>query len=186
MQAHGFTLSELLVTLAIAAAAMTLAAPAFDDLLAAQRATAAQNQIAGAIATARTESILQHQAVTLCPGHDRACLGRDQWHHGALVFVDADRNGRIDPGERVVMALPPLRSGERLYWRSFRNRSFLQFLPHGYTAWQNGSFLYCPGNGRARHARLVIVNAQGRVRLARDTDGDGIAEDADGNPLRCE
>jgi type IV fimbrial biogenesis protein FimT len=185
MAERAFTLPELLVTLAIAAAALVLAVPAFHDLLAAQRATAALNQIVGAVALARTEAILQRRTVTLCPGSNGVCLGRDQWHHGALVFIDSDRNGRRDEGERLVGALPGLRPGERIYWRSFRNRSYLQFHPRGYTDWQNGSFLYCPSGGQARHARMIILNAQGRVRVARDADGDGVAEDADGSGLRC-
>jgi type IV fimbrial biogenesis protein FimT len=185
MAERGFTLPELLVTLAIAAAAMAIAVPAFNDLLAANRATAALNQIVGAISVARTEAILQRRTVTLCPGADGICQGRDQWHHGALVFIDADRNGRIDEGERVVATLPPLQPGERIYWRSFRNRSYLQFHPRGFTDWQNGNFLYCPRDGQPRHARMVILNAQGRVRVARDADGDGVAEDADDAALRC-
>jgi hypothetical protein len=32
---------------------------------------------------------------------------------------------------------------------------------------------------------MVILNAQGRLRPAGDRDGDGIAEDAEGNPVHC-
>jgi len=195
MAARAFTVSELLVTLAIAAAALSLALPSFHGLLAANRAAAALNQIIGAVAVARTQAILQRRTVTLCPGTiERSepdggatarCLGRDQWHQGALVFVDANGNGSIEAGERLLTALPPLRPGERIYWRSFRNRGYLQFHARGYTEWQNGNFLYCPADGRAEYARMAILNVQGRVRVARDADGDGVAEDAAGRPLAC-
>jgi len=185
MRERAFTLAELLAALAVAAVALALAVPAFDDLLAGRRATAALDQIVGGIAVARTEAILQGRPVTLCPARATACLGRDRWHEGALIFVDDNGDGQRNDGERVLAALPPLPPGARLYWRSFRNRSFLQFQPRGYTDWQNGHFLYCPPDGRPRHARMAIVNAQGRVRIARDADGDGVVEDAGGAPLRC-
>jgi len=78
-----------------------------------------------------------------------------------------------------------LPDGARVYWRSFRNRSYLQINATGLTNWQNGHLLYCPANGDVHFARAVIINAQGRVRNAADSNGDGIVEDANGDPLVC-
>ena len=57
--------------------------------------------------------------------------------------------------------------------------------PSGLTDWQNGNFLYCPQGGDPRFARQIVINAQARVRHARDSDGDGIVEDARGRPVTC-
>ncbi len=185
MWARGFTLVELLVSIAIAALLGSLAIPAMGELLAARRATAAINQIIGAVQSARTEAILQRRTVTLCPGRGSACLARDRWHEGALIFIDRDGNGELDEPDRLTTALPPLSDGERIYWRAFRGRSYLQFKPRGYTAWQNGSFLYCPGNNDPRHARVAIINPQGRVRTGRDHNGNGVVESASGQDVQC-
>ena len=185
MALRGFTLSELLVSIAIVAVALTMAVPAFQNLLAAQRSTAIVNQLIGAVTLARTEAIVRRRTVTFCPGAAGRCLDRNEWHAGALVFIDHDGNGMRDDGDTLVAAFPPLRSGERIYWQSFRNRRFLQFHPRGYTQWQNGSFLYCPADQRATLARLVIVNAAGRTRPGVDADGDGIVERAGGGNVRC-
>jgi type IV fimbrial biogenesis protein FimT len=182
---RGFTLVELMAAVALAAVLLSLALPSFQRLLAAQRAAAAVNQMVGAVNLARALAITTGRIVTLCPGSGGVCLGRNQWHLGALVFLDRDGNGRLDGDERVARGLPPLAPGERLYWRSFRNRSYLQFHPRGYTQWQNGNFLYCPPDNDPRHARMLVINAAGRVRPARDADGDGIAEDAGGDPVQC-
>jgi type IV fimbrial biogenesis protein FimT len=85
----------------------------------------------------------------------------------------------------VLGYLPGLDPGERLIWRSFRRRNFLQFRPEGYTNWQNGSFLYCPSNGDARYGKALIVNIQGRTAPSVDSDGDGVDEQANGDPLTC-
>ena len=98
-----------------------------------------------------------------------------------MVFLDHDRDRRIDEGEFVwVSGCPPMEEGERIQWRSFRNRSYLLIHGSGLTDWQSGNFQYCPADGDARFARQIILNAQGRARRAIDTDGDGIRENAAG------
>lgn len=185
MAGRGFTITELLVTLAVAAVALGLAAPAYQRLADSHRSSAAVNQLVGAVNLARSEAIVRNHTVTLCPGSGSACLGRDQWHAGALIFLDGNGDGQIDPGDRVLTALPPLPHGARVYWRSFRNRSHLQFQPRGYTQWQNGTLLYCPPDRDPALARLVIVNVAGRARLATDDDGDGVVNRPDGDNVRC-
>jgi type IV fimbrial biogenesis protein FimT len=185
MKPAGLTLVELLVTLVIVAIMLRLAAPAFRDLTAASRSSAALNHLIGAVALARSSAVTHYDTVTLCPGAERACLGRDQWHRGALVFLDRDGDGRLDGEDAVLRRLPSLDAGGRIYWRSFRNRSYLQFLPKGYTPWQNGHFLYCAASGNPKEARMLILNVQGRLRPARDSNGDGVVEDASGKPVSC-
>jgi len=185
MKPAGLSLVELLITLVVAAVLLRLAVPAFGDLAAASRSAAALNQLIGAVNTARSSAVTHYDTVTLCPGAARACLGRDQWHRGALVFLDRDGDGRVSANEPVLRRLPTVEGGGRVYWRSFGNRSYLQFLPRGFTPWQNGNFLYCPASRDPRQARMIILNAQGRIRTARDRNGDGIVEDAAGKPVSC-
>lgn len=182
---RGYSLVELMVALAVAGLLLGIAVPEFRDLIAAQRATARINTVAGAIQTARHLAIAQNAVAVMCPGQGPACAGRDQWHLGTLIFADRDGDRQVDEGELVAARLPKLDEGERLVWRSFRNRTFLQFRGTGLTDWQNGNFQYCPANGDPRLARQLILNAQGRVRQALDRDGDGIREDARGRPLTC-
>jgi len=181
----GFSLIEMLVALAVAGVLLGLAWPAMSELTAANRSAAALNQITGATQWARHAAITLRTTVTMCPGATNACGGRDTWHDGTLIVADNNGNGRIDAGEEILRVLPRLQGGGRAYWRSFRNRSYLQFNATGLTHWQNGTLLYCPRDGDARHARAVIINAAGRARKAPDRNGDGIAEDASGKPLRC-
>ena len=89
------------------------------------------------------------------------------------------------PVEPVLGYLAALDDGERLRWRSFRRRNFLTFRSEGYTNWQNGSFHYCPASGDPRYGKVLIVNIQGRTAPSVDADGDGIDEQANGNPLTC-
>lgn len=181
----GITIVELLVALAIAAVLLGVAAPSMSAFVKRQRATAALNQIIGAVQFTRNAAVTHRATTTLCPGAGGTCGRRNDWHLGATAFADRNRDGQRSADEPVLREFPRFEAGERLYWRSFRNRSYLQITSRGLTNWQNGHFLYCPPDGDAQFARSIIINAQGRVRPARDLDGDGIAEDARGRDLVC-
>jgi len=182
----GATLIELLVALAVIGVTVGLAIPGFLNFTEQNRSAAVLNQLVGAMQTARHAAITLRTAVTLCPGSPATgCGAKDSWHQGALVFADRNGNGRVDTGEDILRSFPPLPNGTRVYWRSFRNRSYLQITATGLTNWQNGHFLYCPASRDARFARAVIINAQGRVRKAADRNGDGVVEDVNGDPVAC-
>lgn len=182
---RGLTLVELLVCLALAGVLLGLAVPGMRNFVEQQRSVAAANAIIGSIQLARTSAIFHRVRTTFCPRDVNRCGKQEHWRFGGLIFADRNSNAQIDEDEVLYGALPPLRQGAELYWRSFRNRSFLSFLPTGLTPWQNGHFLYCPPDADEHFARQVILNAQGRARLARDGDGDGVAEGANGRPLQC-
>lgn len=179
------TLAELTTTLAIAAVLVTAAAPGMSSLVAHNRSDDAVRQLHDAVQFARHLAVARRTRATLCPGGGARCGKRNTWHDGAIVFLDANDNGRLEASEEVALRLPPLATGYRVYWRSFRNRKSLSMLPTGLTDWQNGNMLVCPPDGNPRQARLLVVNAHGRTRLATDNDGDGVVEGANGRPVSC-
>lgn len=185
----GLTLIELLAGLLVIATLLHLAAPSFTSLYRREQSTAALNAIIGAVNIARASAITLNRSVVLCPSNSKddsaGCARRNQWHLGALVFADANHNGQRNDDEPVLRRVPGWNDGATISWRSFRNRSYLRFKGSGVTDWQNGSFTWCPANGELTEAVQVVLNAGGRTRRARDLDGDGIAEDSRGAPLRC-
>ena len=181
----GLTLVELLTTLAVAGILVTAASGGATHMMEQHRADAAVNQMIGAVRFARHAAVSHRAFVTLCPANRTRCGRRNTWHNGALVFLDRDANGRFDGSDVLLRRMPPLREGDRFYWRSFRNRSYLMIRPSGLTDWQNGNLLYCPQGEDPRFARQIVINAQARVRHARDSDGDGIVEDARGRAVAC-
>jgi len=184
MQIHGITLFELLISLAVAAIVGMLALPSFDSLVASQRSAAVLNQMIGTVQYARNAAATMRQTVTICPGEKDTCGKRNTWQHGVNIFIDRNRNGKMDKQDTVLTRLPGIVDG-KLYWRSFRNRSYLQFRSTGLTNWQNGNFLFCTDSQNLKHARMIILNAQGRARKSPDSDNDGIVEDAQGENITC-
>ncbi len=185
---HGFTIIELLTSLTVVALLLGIAFPAFNDLRQQQDSTSAVNQLITSVQFARSAAIALHSTVTLCPTSEKnryVCGKRNQWHVGALAFLDLNSSGKVDGDESLIKRFPALKKGSKTYWRSFRNRSYLQINSRGLTNWQNGNILYCPPGGDPRFARQLIINVTGRVRLARDRDKDGIVENARGKPVVC-
>lgn len=181
----GLTLSELLAALAVVAVLAAVAAPGMSGLIERRQADAAIEQMLSAVHYTRGLAVTRRVTATLCPGAGERCGPRDGWHEGAFVFLDRNGDGRRASDEPIAQRLPPLPQGYRVTWRSFRNRISLSMRPNGLTDSQSGNLLICPPDRDPADARQLIINAQGRVRRARDNDGDGIVENARGEPVSC-
>src|SRR5690348_18431316 len=95
--AEGFTLTELLITLAIAGILAMIGAPAMANLLARTRAASAEAAIAGTLRHARSAAIMRNARVLVCPSRDgRRCNAGDDWQHGWIIAQDSDHDGQPD------------------------------------------------------------------------------------------
>lgn len=97
---QGFTLVELIVTLAVAAILMGTAVPSFTSLMNSNRLATQANDLLGAVMIARSEAIRLNRRVILCSSNDGAtCASEAARWSGWLVFVDNNRNDTPDNGE---------------------------------------------------------------------------------------
>lgn len=105
----GFTLIELMVTLVVLAVALSVAVPSFANLVRNQRLTGTANDLAGALARARSEAVATGAPTRLCPsdnpGSNNPCTGGMDYSDGWIVAVDANRDDTIDmTDDRLVRA----------------------------------------------------------------------------------
>lgn len=84
----GFTLIELIVTMTIAVILITLAAPAFNDLLRSNRMTAQANELLSMLTIARSEAVKRGASVYTCVIKDADDVG---WT--ATVSLASDCSG---------------------------------------------------------------------------------------------
>lgn len=89
----GFTLVELMVTLAIAAIVMTMAIPSFTDMTKNNRLTTQTNQLVTALNLARSEAITRRVAIDVT-ATDAADSG-NEWGEGWSVAVNGGATLRV-------------------------------------------------------------------------------------------
>jgi type IV fimbrial biogenesis protein FimT len=84
----GFTMIELMMTIAIATIVMTLAIPSFRYITNANRIASEVNGLLGDLQFARAEAIKEGQGVTVCVSTDHAtCVANDtNWQDGWIVI----------------------------------------------------------------------------------------------------
>ena len=90
-QNTGFTLVELMVTIAIVAILLAVGLPSFQGSLRSNRVATSTNELLASLALARTEAIKTVQASQVCARDGNAC-GTD-WNQGWLVVTDSDGDG---------------------------------------------------------------------------------------------
>lgn len=99
---QGFTLLELMVTVAIMAIMAAIAFPSMRDFVSNSRLVNRSEQIANAFRFARTEAVRMNTPVLLCgvtirkDGRPSGVCDETKISDGILIFADKDRNGKYD------------------------------------------------------------------------------------------
>lgn len=87
----GFTLVELMVTVAVLAILVTLAAPSFQEMTNRNNVVSGTNEMIALLQGARMEAVRLNSRVEVCPSSDgSACSGSNDWTQ--VVMRDADAN----------------------------------------------------------------------------------------------
>ena len=161
----GFSLYELLVTIAIASTVLAIGVPSFGNLVARNRQTVEINALFHAAHLARKESIMRRRVVSLCPSSDgRRCVPGRDWSSGWLMFENTDRDEppQVDNGEPVLL-VHRVNPGIRLT----ANRRGFTFRATFLRA-TNGTFVACDIAARAA-PKALVVSYTGRPRVATRT-----------------
>ena len=163
----GYSLLELMMTIAVAAMILTLGVPSFSALKARNAQRVEINALFHAVHLARKGSIMRKQVVSLCPTADGLTCnpGRD-WSGGFLVFENSDRD---EP--------PELDDGEILLYRHLGSPSVkIAANRRGFTLRAtflratNGTLVVCDRAGRVS-PRALVISYTGRPRVAERTTG---------------
>lgn len=83
---RGFTLIELMITIAVLAIVISIAAPSFTSVIQSNRSTALHHEVLGAIQVARSEAVKRRKDVIICRTEDQtACKDGADWSSGWLI-----------------------------------------------------------------------------------------------------
>lgn len=161
----GLTLIELLMALAILGVLFGAVLPAFGNILDRSARAAINNELIASLSLARSEALRSRHPTVVCPALADAsgCRSDGAWHHGWMVFVDANQDGALSPGrDRLLQVHEPLQSATLL---SGRSRPRVRYAPNGLNTGSNLSIRLCQAG---TVVSAVIVNNAGRPRLEQD------------------
>ena len=179
---RGFTLVEMMVTVAIAGIMLALAAPAMQQFVTQKAVSSSSDELVSALRFARSEALKRSSPVSVCGGNGgttattAACTSND-WTKGWIIFADRDGNGvysysssnPTDELLRVQQAVPqqvvgPTPTGTTAY---------VEFVATG-MALGAKSFTFRPNLNSSnanfnKFSRIVCVNSQGRTNVVSGT-----------------
>ncbi len=182
----GFTLLELILTIALATIIITIGVPSFQEIIRNNRLTTQTNDLVMALNLARSEAIKRGTTVSICKSSNgtqcnaNGCSGGAGdsigWSEGWLIFVNNAVGGDVkcvDAGEEIIQVHGALPSQFTLN----PNNNFTNFISYKSNGDSNnlGAFAVCYDD-KIYFSRTVIVNSTGRIRVGDDSDHDGIPE----------
>ncbi len=170
----GFSLMEILLTVAILTLGLLMSLPSLHDFLANQRMRSDHSKLTMDLLYGRSIAVNQGQRVVLCPSSDGTeCLQDPYWESGWMLFVDSDNDRELSEGEHKLKISPELSA---LTARSSSSRQRIRFFPDGSATGSAATITLCGPRG-AQFARAIVVSNSGRVRQTQAS--------TDENQLNC-
>lgn len=160
-QDTGFTLIELMVTLAVAAILLAIGIPNMQTLMENSRVKNAANNVVSDLMFARSQAVNLGVEVIVCPLNDSKVCSSD-WTYGLSIFIDANNNKILDSNENKIRIAEKLTTTDQL---TFNNGNWINFAPDGMTN-KNGTFSYC---AKTQDPLGISLSQSGRARIDNDS-----------------
>lgn len=176
---RGFTLIELMVTLAVLAIVASIAVPSFNTMIQNNRSLALGEELASALNYARSEAVKRGARITLCGSvNGTACDG--DWTDNWIVVVDTattdDAAAPVVANASAVLRFwdAPNSNATVTATQGGANTSFVRYTRQGMLGRFNSgavainvSFSGCTSNS----ARAVTVGVAGILNMSRSSTG---------------
>ncbi len=157
----GFTIIELMITVAVASLLMAIAVPSFNQMVVSGRLTAQSNEFVAALSLARSEAIKRNASVTLCRANSATATDCST-ASGTWTNWIVRANGNVVHGGTVNTF------GNALVVQSTLTTDQVVFGPDGLARTgsamvSNHTIRVCARRSNDRNIRLVTLGAGSRM-----------------------
>lgn len=166
---RGFTLIELMVTVALVTVMMTLAASGLQRLLANQQVSAAASDLLTASMQARSTALKNNQRVIVQPGTSTQAPS-GTWDTGYVVYVDVAQDSTFNSGtsgtDTMVLTQEALPGGLSISKVSGTN-NFFGYEGSGFLASIGGSAnsTWLVSSTKTDRKKYMVIERSGRARI---------------------
>jgi type IV fimbrial biogenesis protein FimT len=156
----GFTLIELVVTIAIAGILVGLAIPSFRSLIVSNRLNTLSTEVVDAISFARSESVKRNSPVVFCRAASAtatACTPGSPWTHWVILSgTDLIRRGEINSHNATIRVSSDLTNDRVVFGGDGLART-------GGNVINESEFSICSTDGPGESIREVTFGAASRI-----------------------
>lgn len=176
----GFTIVEIVITLALLAVFIAVGVPSFSSLIRDNRLVTDINSLVASIQLARSEAIRRGVQVTII----RTSTTSDQWENGWVVFTDQDGQGDLDDdGDAIhceagvdddcVLKIHSGVSDGMTLDSGGDYDDYISYLPTGFVVGSSanaGTFTLCKQESSEAIYRQVAITTTGRPSTNKGTN----------------
>lgn len=159
----GFSLFEILISLAVTVIVLAIAVPNFANIIHSNKLTGSVNDFVAALHLTRSEAVRAGGA-TICASDNQIDCNSTDWHDGWIVFSDYNADGNRDSLEPVIRAAEGVPTSLSVDADSavitYGRNGFL--FPAGTTE----SIVFCADGSGDLDGREIKVNTAGRPNTA--------------------
>lgn len=157
LKTGGFTLLELMVTLAVAAILLGIAVPSLGDATLGGKLAASANDLVAGVAMGRSEAIKRNAVTSLCVSSNGTSCGSGGWEQGWIVIS----------GSTVIQKHPAAPTG----FKVTSSVAKVDFQPTGVGNTQATITVCRSAPSAGYQERVVNVSATGRAYVSKTTTG---------------
>jgi len=180
MSPKGFSLIELMITIAVASIMITIAVPSLGVFIDKMRIDNEISQLNRLVLSARNAAVSFGQNVIICPLDNGACTGN--WQNELTAFIDTNNTGTFVTANDTLLKVKPANTTNDVI--TYVGQTSINFAPTGTLSNAPSVFLYCPSSDKTL-GRAIVVSSLGRTYITTDTGSNGQDIFRDGSDVLC-
>lgn len=164
---EGFTLLELMITVAVLAILLGIGIPSFNSVIASSQLTSQTNRIVAALNAARMEAVKRNTHAVICTSSNGTACNGTSWASGWLIFMDSNKDGSLGTGEDIFAKAEAYANVTAVGNTNVSSK--VRFQADGtIVPVLVGTIRICKTTTAvSENARDIVINAGGRARVER-------------------